>query len=105
METIYYAETLVVTHEATTRDNPEYCADTNLSHYYGPRLPLSNAYSNFTFVSPSASLSTFFYFLSHIHSCVPFPSFDIDFPTIFSCLLNGKLQKNALITFAMSVRL
>jgi hypothetical protein len=34
-----------------------------------------------------------FYFLSHIHSCIPFPSFVIDFCIIFSCLLNGKLQK------------
>jgi hypothetical protein len=43
METVYYAETSVVTHEAATLDNPEYWADTNLSHSFGLRLPLSSS--------------------------------------------------------------
>ena len=45
METVYYAETLVVTREATTLDNPEYWANTKLSYCFGPRLPLCTVYS------------------------------------------------------------
>ena len=45
METVCYAETIAVSHAATNRDNPEYWADTDLYHSFGPRLPLSAASS------------------------------------------------------------
>ena len=38
MEAVYSAETSVVTHESTTRHNPEYWADINLSRSFGLRL-------------------------------------------------------------------